>query len=183
MAGAVDCTSKCSIAAELCMIIGCLSEGHMYDTSDGCRILKKMVTSVPYMAAVYISSPNPEYQCLTASLTSFNEKLQQGSYSWYFKSLTDHKTVVKQVNFDVTPGNSSDTLHFTIEGGGSKVYTSYYPYCNYENCLVAKIPYNNEDLCILWITPEVVDNIPHECLSQYHVTCPVEYRAYYSDIC
>lgn len=149
---------------------------------DSSKVIQ-MATSVPYMAAVYISSPNPEYQCLTASLTSFNEKLQQGSYSWYFKSLTDHKTVVKQVNFDVTPGNSSDTLHFTIEGGGSKVYTSYYPYCNYENCLVAKIPYNNEDLCILWITPEVVDNIPRECLSQYHVTCPVEYRAYYSDIC
>ncbi|KAL1414819.1 hypothetical protein MTO96_007180 [Rhipicephalus appendiculatus] len=111
---------------------------------DSFKVIQ-MVASVPYMAAAYISSPDPEYQCLTASLTSFNETLAEGTYSWYFKSQVDHKTVVKQVNFHVTPGNTSDTLHFTVEGGGSEVYTSYYAYCNYENCLVAKIPYNNDD--------------------------------------
>ncbi|XP_037499411.1 uncharacterized protein LOC119373454 isoform X2 [Rhipicephalus sanguineus] len=122
-------------------------------TVDAFKVIQ-MVASVPYMAAAYISSPAPAYRCLTASLTSVNETLKEGTYSWYFKSPIDHRAVVRQVNFHVRPGSTSDTLHFTVEG-----------------------------VCILWVTPELVNNIPQQCLSEYHVTCPVEYRAYYSDIC
>lgn len=173
----------------ICLLVVVTASSHFHKQPssthvpvDAFRVIE-LVDSVPYMAAAYISSPDPAYQCLTASLTSFNETLKEGTYSWYLKSPIDHKTVVKQVNFHVRPGNTSDTLYFTVEGGGSEVYTSYYAYTNYENCLVAKIPYSDEELCILWVTPEVVDNIPQQCLAEYHVTCPVEYRAYYSDIC
>ncbi|XP_070378611.1 uncharacterized protein [Dermacentor albipictus] len=152
------------------------------DPVDAYRVIK-MVASVPYMAAAYTSSSDPAYQCMTASLTSFDETKKEGTYSWYLKSPVDHRTVIKVVNFHFTSGSAPDLLNFTVEGGGNQVYTAQYTYTNYENCLVSQIPYNNEGLCILWVTEEVVDNIPHDCLAEYQATCPVEYRAYDSHIC
>ncbi|XP_037576913.1 uncharacterized protein LOC119459157 [Dermacentor silvarum] len=174
--------------AYLCLLVSAMVSCHFKKDKgthvqvDAYRVIQ-MVASVPFMAAAYTSSSDPAYQCMTASVTSFDETKKEGTYSWYLKSPIDHRTVVKVVNFHVTPGSAPDLLNFTVEGEGDQVYTAYYAYTNYENCLVAEIPYNNEDLCILWVTEEVEDNIPQECLTEYHETCPVEYRAYDSDIC
>ncbi|XP_075553801.1 uncharacterized protein LOC142586821 [Dermacentor variabilis] len=173
----------------LCLLVAEMANCHFWKKTksthvpvDAYRVIK-MVASVPYMAAAYTSSSDPAYRCMTASLTSIDETKKEGTYSWYLKSPIDHRTVVKVVNFNVTPGSAPDLLNFTVEGGGNQVYTAQYTYTNYENCLVSKIPYNNDGLCILWVTEEVVDNIPHDCLTEYQATCPVEYRAYDSDIC
>nr|XP_037275406.1 uncharacterized protein LOC119168087 [Rhipicephalus microplus] len=143
----------------------------------------EMISSFPYLAMVYTSSDDPEFKCATATLTYLNEQTKDSTYVWHFKSPINHHTVVRTSTFDISQSDNIDQVHFILDGNQCEVYTAYYNYTDYENCIVSIIPYYGENLCILWVAQEKVNNIPEKCLAAHHATCPVEYRAYESDIC
>ncbi|XP_049527154.1 uncharacterized protein LOC125946968 isoform X2 [Dermacentor silvarum] len=143
----------------------------------------KMITHFPKVVMAYTSSSDPSYECLTAPQVYLNEETKQATYLWNFKSCADRHTIVKQSTFEMSLGKSVDQLDFFLDGDHSELYTAYYNYTDYENCVVSILPYYGENLCILWVTKAVDDSIPLPCLAAYHATCQIGYRAYDSDFC
>ncbi|XP_070378602.1 uncharacterized protein [Dermacentor albipictus] len=141
------------------------------------------MAAFPNIAMAYTSSDDAEFQCLTSTLTYLNEETKEGTYVWYFKSPVDHHTVIKESTFEISPGETQDQVHFLLDNDQCDLYTAYFNYTDYENCVVTIIPYYGDNLCILWVAMDTVDKIPESCLGAYHETCPIEYRAYDSDIC
>ncbi|XP_070378604.1 uncharacterized protein [Dermacentor albipictus] len=154
-----------------------------YEEVDGPVDAFKAMAAFPNIAMAYTSSDDAEFQCLTSTLTYLNEETKEGTYVWYFKSPVDHHTVIKESTFEISPGETQDQVHFLLDNDQCDLYTAYFNYTDYENCVVTIIPYYGDNLCILWVAMDTVDKIPESCLGAYHETCPIEYRAYDSDIC
>ncbi|XP_077523688.1 uncharacterized protein LOC144134716 [Amblyomma americanum] len=141
----------------------------------------KMIGSLPSLVAMYTSSDSPIFKCLSATRTRYDNEQKVATYVWHLKGLAGSEK--KQSAFHIIPGNTVDDVLFTLDDDDKDWYTAHYHYSNYKNCLVATIPYNGEDLCMLWVSKEVVDDIPEDCIDQYEDTCDVKVPEYTSDTC
>ncbi|XP_077523745.1 uncharacterized protein LOC144134787 [Amblyomma americanum] len=141
----------------------------------------KTIASLRHVFAIFTSSSNPEFRCLISDAMRFDPKHMVATYVWTFMGLDGDER--KTATFDISPGSVPDQLTFYVDHDFSTPYTAYYNYSNYENCLVAIIPYHGENLCMLWADRSVADSVPADCQQQYEDTCNVRFLDYDKKIC
>ncbi|XP_077523743.1 uncharacterized protein LOC144134786 isoform X2 [Amblyomma americanum] len=139
------------------------------------------IRNLKHVFAVFTSSDSPKFKCLVSDAVRFDPIHMVATYVWTFKGLDG--TEKKTSSFDISPGSAPDQLTFYTNNDFTTPYTAYYNYSNYVNCLVAIIPYEGEDLCMLWADRTVAASIPKDCEEQYEGTCEVSFPDYDQDIC
>uniref|UniRef100_G3MP20 Lipocalin/cytosolic fatty-acid binding domain-containing protein n=1 Tax=Amblyomma maculatum TaxID=34609 RepID=G3MP20_AMBMU len=158
-------------------VVATLNSKHPHDAIQAF----KTIASLRHVIAIFTSSSNPQFRCLISDAMRFDPEHMVATYVWTFNDPDANEK--KTATFDISPGSVPDQLTFYVDHDFSTPYTAHYNYSNYENCLVAIIPYHGEKLCMLWADSSIADSIPSDCQQQYEDTCNVRFLDYDKKIC
>ncbi|XP_077512303.1 uncharacterized protein LOC144123328 [Amblyomma americanum] len=56
-------------------------------------------------------------------------------------------------------------------------------YTDYKDCVVMEFPFEDHQECLMWVTSEVKDKVPHYCTDQYQDNCEDGVKAYDKESC
>nr|XP_050038221.2 uncharacterized protein LOC126535380 [Dermacentor andersoni] len=141
----------------------------------------RMIGAFPKVVAIYTSTNDSSFKCLTGIRTSFNLEAKTATYVWPLRGHagTERRTVV----FNITAGNVTDQTTYFVDGDSSRLYTGYHHYTDYENCMVMTVRYHDHDHCLLWVKRSVANEVPQNCLQNYEANCDVRIPTFDNDLC
>ncbi|XP_049528026.1 uncharacterized protein LOC125947404 [Dermacentor silvarum] len=141
-----------------------------------------MINNFENPVAIFTSSDEADLECVSARRTHFNWETRTATYVWILKG---HRgTQRRPLRFDAWQGPQPNQVNFLLKGNPSKEGTATVHYTDYKNCFVATFPssvYGGQ--CMMWVTKEVEDNVPQDCIDQFEDICDVEVSAYNHDLC
>uniref|UniRef100_G3MRL9 Lipocalin/cytosolic fatty-acid binding domain-containing protein n=1 Tax=Amblyomma maculatum TaxID=34609 RepID=G3MRL9_AMBMU len=141
----------------------------------------RVFTAFPHAVAAFTSSNDTALKCSSATRTHFDPQAGRVSYAWHLKAHSGHprRDIIFDVSFGPTPGEAL----VTVNNDTSRSFTALYEYSDYDNCVVAKIPYEGHQQCTLWVKKSLKHNIPRHCLDKYDESCDYRVPLIDRDIC
>ncbi|XP_077550736.1 uncharacterized protein LOC144163977 [Haemaphysalis longicornis] len=127
------------------------------------------IGALPELVVAYGSSDCPTYQCLNATRTKFDPSTRNTGYAWHFMGLNGTRPKVS--SFNIQFEDSPDQPIYTMDGDDCHVYTANMTYSDYSTCMVVMTPYFLDNLCMLWVTRSVLNNIPKNCIDAFRKNC------------
>ncbi|KAL3246992.1 hypothetical protein MRX96_057340 [Rhipicephalus microplus] len=115
----------------------------------------RMIGAFPNVVAVYTSTNDSSFKCLSATRTNYDSEAKTASYVWPLRG----------------------------HGDNSRVYTGHHHYTDYQNCMVMTIKYRDHDHCLLWVKRSVAHAVPQNCLDHYEAKCDVRVPTFDNDLC
>ncbi|XP_077539305.1 uncharacterized protein LOC144151994 [Haemaphysalis longicornis] len=115
-------------------------------------------------------------QCLSAQRTHYDSESSNATYVWSLNKDGGKKRV--RVSLHHTLGDTPGTTYYTV-GPSTDVEVGRFHYTDYKNCAVLEM-HHFGDQCTLWVTKDVLDSIPEECLKQYNDICGSDSVSLYS---
>nr|XP_037275063.1 uncharacterized protein LOC119167651 [Rhipicephalus microplus] len=141
----------------------------------------RMIGAFPNVVAVYTSTNDSSFKCLSATRTNYDSEAKTASYVW---PLRGHGgTERRNVTFIITPGEVRNQTKYFVDDDNSRVYTGYHHYTDYQNCMVMTIKYRDHDHCLLWVKRSVAHAVPQNCLDHYEAKCYVRVPTFDNDLC
>ncbi|XP_077539727.1 uncharacterized protein LOC144152335 [Haemaphysalis longicornis] len=115
-------------------------------------------------------------RCLSAQRTYFDPESSNATYVWSLKQVIgngrDYATLHHML------GDTPDRTNYTV-GSSTKVEVGIFHYTDYANCAVLEMHHFGNQ-CTLWVTKDVLDAIPEECLRQHEDICGYNTVSLYS---
>ncbi|XP_077538218.1 uncharacterized protein LOC144150236 [Haemaphysalis longicornis] len=141
----------------------------------------RMFGHLPRIVAIFTSTNDSSFNCLSATLDRYDTESREATYVWHFK--TRNGTGRKDVPFYIKMGTAPNQANYYVDNDRTNLYTAFYNYTDYENCMVAIIPTPEHNHCVLWVKRSVARAVPQDCLDNYEQTCDVRVPQFDNDLC
>ncbi|XP_077552623.1 uncharacterized protein LOC144167122 [Haemaphysalis longicornis] len=134
----------------------------------------KAIGNLPELVIAYTTSSCPNYHCVNATRTRYVEATKEATYVWSFDPSSGLKNSRKKAVFNIKFENEPDKAPYVLDGDVCHDYQAYYPYSDYETCLVAVVPYYLDTLCILFVERTMLTNVPKPCMDAFYSACDTD---------
>uniref|UniRef100_A0A023G928 Putative lipocalin-5 1 n=1 Tax=Amblyomma triste TaxID=251400 RepID=A0A023G928_AMBTT len=141
--------------------------------------------SLPEVVLLAATAEIPCLECVTADLTALDPSQKSVTYTWHMRGPNGQAQMDFPLKFNISKespdmgvayinSRNSDTRY---QVRGQALYT------DYESCLIGKLFFGPLELCIQWVTPEVVSSVPEECATAMEEECGEGVLLYKEDAC
>ncbi|XP_075739707.1 uncharacterized protein LOC119177751 isoform X1 [Rhipicephalus microplus] len=89
----------------------------------------------------------------------------------------------QNISYEVRPGRKPNQFLVKNQDTDEPVQEGTYDYTDYKSCVVMEMPYHDSEECVLWVTWNVVNDIPQDCQDQYEDNCDDAKLAYDKESC
>ncbi|XP_065282495.1 uncharacterized protein [Dermacentor albipictus] len=151
-----------------------------WNANDSSKIYK-VFENFENIVAIFDIDKDGDLDCLTAVRTDYNRGARSTKYVWILKGLHGHQS--RNVTYLVLAGPERGEFMFKNLDDDGPFQKGSYDYSDYKNCIVMRIPYNSGEECVLWVTEEVKNNIPQNCMDYYEDSCDNAKLAYDKESC
>ncbi|KAL1485465.1 hypothetical protein MTO96_047310, partial [Rhipicephalus appendiculatus] len=93
-----------------------------------------MIGAFPHVVAISSSNNDTSFKCLAATRTHFDLEAKRAVYVWHLGG-SRAATATRNVTFNIEAGNAPDQTTYFIDNDRTHLYTAYYNYTDYENCM------------------------------------------------
>nr|XP_037275308.1 uncharacterized protein LOC119167947 [Rhipicephalus microplus] len=143
--------------------------------------LVRVVQAFPQFVNVFTSTNDTVMLCTTATRSYVDLEQKKGSYVWELKG--HGGTAKRNLTVNWQEGDSPDRPTYYIDNDPTHHHVGHCLYTDYDACLVLKMFVLHYDQCMLWVKPEVVDEIPRHCRQNYERYCHVRQAMYNRELC
>ncbi|XP_077533440.1 uncharacterized protein LOC144145642 [Haemaphysalis longicornis] len=139
----------------------------------------KAFETIEYGVAISDIDNDQRLECLTVMRKDLDPEAKTVTYIWSINQGPEQKR--KHYGFHYTQGDSPDTAKFTV-GKNNTVEVKRVRYSDYKNCVITESSHFVEE-CTLWVTKDVVDQVPQNCIEQFADICGEAVNLRSSNIC
>ncbi|KAL3246720.1 hypothetical protein MRX96_057453 [Rhipicephalus microplus] len=143
--------------------------------------VKKVFDNFDSVVAIFDIDKDGDLDCLSGARTYYDKHSSTATYVWFLKGLNGHKA--QNISYEVRPGPKPNQFLFKNQDTDEPVQEGTYDYTDYKSCVVMEMPYNDSEECVLWVTWNVVNDIPQDCQDQYEDNCDDAKLAYDKESC
>ncbi|XP_077552839.1 uncharacterized protein LOC144167452 [Haemaphysalis longicornis] len=140
----------------------------------------EVVAMFPELKAISDSNDDGVFECVTATRTKLNLHAKKATYELDFKG---HRgTSKKHTTFDLTAGPTPDSFVYTTDEDPDYHENVVIKYSNFKDCVILSGSYY-VPRCVLYVTDDVADKVPSECLQHFQHMCDAAAPEDISDLC
>uniref|UniRef100_G3MQN9 Lipocalin/cytosolic fatty-acid binding domain-containing protein n=1 Tax=Amblyomma maculatum TaxID=34609 RepID=G3MQN9_AMBMU len=140
----------------------------------------KIFEAFPHPVGVMDIDNDTILDCLSARRAEMDPEAQTATYVWSLAG-SEGKTRAHVPVYHM-PGDSPDATRYSVGSKDGPVEVGYFRYTDYKDCAILELPHFG-DQCTLWVSEEVRDSIPAECLEQYADICGEGAPIYDKEMC
>ncbi|KAL1418924.1 hypothetical protein MTO96_005465 [Rhipicephalus appendiculatus] len=126
-------------------------------------------------------STEPSVVVRLANRTYLDLEQKKASYVWELKG--DGSSAKRNITVYWQEGEAPDLPSYYIDYDPTHSHIAHAFYTDYSTCVVMKMSFLGHDQCMLWVKPDVVDDIPRHCRHNYKRHCQVRYPTYDKELC
>lgn len=142
----------------------------------------RAVANLPSLVLAVASDDVPALRCLTADLTSIDEKAGEATYTWHVKSPNSAERTDVRLNYALS-GNVPDMYTAYINDDTTHMYAGQVLYSDYKNCCLVRMLLGKKEVCYLWESRETAYAVPKNCLDAYKKSCGDGVTLYSEEMC
>nr|XP_037274599.1 uncharacterized protein LOC119167251 isoform X2 [Rhipicephalus microplus] len=143
--------------------------------------IRTVVQVFPRAVTVYTSTNDTVMLCTTATRSYMDLEQKKAGYVWELKG--HGGSAKKNITVNWQEGDAPDRPTYYIDDDLKHYHVGHGLYTDYDTCLVLKMFVLDYDQCMLWVKPEVVDEIPRHCRQNYKRYCHVRHATYNRELC
>uniref|UniRef100_A0A023GA10 Putative lipocalin-5 1 n=1 Tax=Amblyomma triste TaxID=251400 RepID=A0A023GA10_AMBTT len=129
----------------------------------------------PRGIAIFDEDEDGDLDCLRAKLTKFQN--DSATYVWFVKG-----DPPKRIAVDIQPGPTPDVVVYEMDNDKGHEHKAYFFYIDY-NCMLHDFYHNGNRECVMWVQPDIAENLPQICTDKYLEYCNTQKIVYDKDSC
>ncbi|KAL1442794.1 hypothetical protein MTO96_030626, partial [Rhipicephalus appendiculatus] len=148
-----------------------------HEVTDAKAVFDNFASAV----AVFDVDKDGDLDCLSTVRLDYDKNASTATYFWILKNMNGHES--HNISFLVGPGPAPNQFLVKDKDSDEPVQIGTYDYSDYKNCIIMEMPYHGSDECVLWVSENVIDDIPQHCLDHYEDNCEDAKLAYDKGSC